>query len=64
MNIYTAQNGEFSVTAKVTIIATGICAAATALLFLLYNNWALSRVKKEHDREVGQGRRWVGNTRV
>ncbi|MCJ1243330.1 hypothetical protein MMC30_000527 [Trapelia coarctata] len=64
VNVYTAQNGEFSVTAKVTIIATGICASMTAFLFLVYNNWALSRVKSEHDKEVGQGRRWVGSTRV
>ncbi|MCJ1285619.1 hypothetical protein MMC26_004960 [Xylographa opegraphella] len=52
VNIYSAQNGDFSVTAKVTVIATGVCAAITALLFLLYNNWALSRVKERHQKEM------------
>ncbi|MCJ1384488.1 hypothetical protein MMC17_007605 [Xylographa soralifera] len=52
VNIYSAQNGDFSVTAKVTVIATGVCSAITALLFLLYNNWALSRVKERHQKEM------------
>ncbi|MCJ1431187.1 hypothetical protein MMC27_000538 [Xylographa pallens] len=54
VNIYSAQNGDFSVTAKVTVIATGVCAAITALLFLLYNNWALSRVKERHQKEIDE----------
>ncbi|MCJ1414190.1 hypothetical protein MMC32_000515 [Xylographa parallela] len=52
VNIYSAQNGDFSITAKVTVIATGVCAAITALLFLLYNNWALSRVKETHQKAM------------
>ena len=34
------------------MIATGICAVITSTLFLLYNFWALARVKRKHAREI------------
>ena len=52
VNIYTLQNGDVSVTAKVTLIATEVCAFVTTLLFLLCNNWALSQVKERHEKEM------------
>ena len=59
VNVYSAQSGQYSSTAKSTTIITGICATASALLFLLYNNWALSGVKAKHHREVQNGGRSV-----
>ena len=58
VNVYSAQNGKFSVTAKITIIATGVCSAITATFFLLYNNWALSKVKARHQLEMERAQRW------
>ncbi|KAI9756109.1 MAG: hypothetical protein M4579_003996 [Chaenotheca gracillima] len=52
INVYTAQNGFFSVTAKVTVIVTGACTLFTGCLFLLYNNCVLKRLKKGHRREM------------
>ena len=51
VNIYSAESGQYSVTAKVTVIVTAACSAVTAALFLLYNNLALSFVKKKHQKE-------------
>ncbi|MCJ1391376.1 hypothetical protein MMC18_004240 [Xylographa bjoerkii] len=64
VNIYSAQNGDFSITAKVTVIATGVCSAITALLFLLYNNWALSRVKERHQEEMDRELKYLGHEGV
>ena len=52
VNIYTARDGEWSVTAKVTAIVIGACVFVMFLLFLLYNQWALARVRKTHNRQV------------
>lgn len=52
VNVYTAQHGNFSITAKVTAIVTGGCTGVTAILFVLYNNWILQRVKTAHQREM------------
>ena len=55
VNVYTQQDGAWSLTAKVTAIVTGACMAITAGLLLLYNMWYLERVRKDHSRN------WVGN---
>lgn len=55
VNIYSAQAGQYSVTAKVTIIVTAACSVVTAALFLLYNNLALEMVKRKHERETREG---------
>lgn len=52
VNVYTAQKGVFSVTAKITAIVTGSCTGVTLLLFVLYNNWILEKVKETHVREL------------
>lgn len=44
--------GQYSVTAKVTVVVTAACSVVTAGLFLLYNTVMLKLVKKKHDREV------------
>ena len=51
VNVYTAQKGVFSITAKITAIVTGSCAGVTLGLFVLYNNWLLEKVRTSHVRE-------------
>lgn len=53
INVYSQQGGRYSITAKVTVIATASCTGIMAMLFLLYNNWILEDVKKRHLRELG-----------
>ncbi|KAL5321950.1 hypothetical protein ACEPPN_009915 [Leptodophora sp. 'Broadleaf-Isolate-01'] len=52
INVYTQQDGAWSVTAKVTAIATGSCMVVTGVLFGLYNFWILEKVKRRHGREM------------
>jgi hypothetical protein len=52
INVYTAQSGYYSITAKVTLIVTGSCMVVTAVLFALYNFLILRRVKKGHQRQM------------
>lgn len=51
VNVYSAQDGVWSVTAKIAAIVTGSCAGVSLLLFLLYHYWALRGIKKEHEKE-------------
>ncbi|EHY58958.1 hypothetical protein HRR83_001777 [Exophiala dermatitidis] len=53
VNVYTAQKGIWSVTAKITAVVTGSCVAAGGFLFAIYNFWALARVKEAHVRDMG-----------
>lgn len=50
--------GQYSVTAKVTVIVTAACSAVAALLFLLYNMVMLKLVKRKHEREIRSAERW------
>lgn len=52
INVYTQQDGAWSVTAKVTAITTGSSMAVTGVLFGLYNFWILEKVKRRHGREM------------
>jgi hypothetical protein len=52
VNIYSAQSGDFSVSAKVTLCVTGGFTGVFLILFALYNFWALQRIKARHDREL------------
>ncbi|KAI2488427.1 hypothetical protein Ptr902_02560 [Pyrenophora tritici-repentis] len=52
VNIYSAQEGQYSVTARVTIVVTAACSVVAAGLFLVYNTVMLRLVKRRHDREV------------
>lgn len=51
VNVYTAQNHQWSITAKVSAIVEAICLAVCGVLFLFYSNWMLARVRNEHNRE-------------
>ncbi|CAO2651458.1 Nn.00g040280.m01.CDS01 [Neocucurbitaria sp. VM-36] len=52
VNVYSAQDGQYSVTATVTIIVTSACSVVAAALFLLYNTVMLRLVKRKHEREI------------
>ena len=49
VNVYTARDGVWSVTAKIAVWVTGGCAGVTILLFVLYNFWLLHRVRRRHE---------------
>ena len=51
VNVYSAQKGVWSITAKVTAIVTGSCALVTGGLFAAYNFWVLDKVRDSHERE-------------
>jgi hypothetical protein len=50
--------GQYSVTAKVTIVVTAACSVVAAGLFLLYNTVMLKLVKRRHEREIREAERW------
>ncbi|KAF2501223.1 hypothetical protein BU16DRAFT_555717 [Lophium mytilinum] len=52
VSVYTAQNRQWSITAKVTVCVTGSCTLIMGLLFVAYNDLVLSRVKRKHEREM------------
>ena len=52
MNVYSARGGTYSITAKVTAIVTGACTGVTLILFILYSQWILRRVKRSHQRDM------------
>jgi hypothetical protein len=37
VNVYTSQHGAWSVTAKVTVAATGACISVSGIAFLVYS---------------------------
>lgn len=58
VNVYSAQDGQYSVTARATVIVTAACSVCAVALLLLYNCVMLGIVKRRHDKEtrvVGQG---------
>ncbi|KAH8799660.1 hypothetical protein F5884DRAFT_905171 [Xylogone sp. PMI_703] len=56
INVYTAQGGHWSVTAKVTVIVIGICTGNMSVLYLVYNHWVLEKVKTPLDKEPARRR--------
>ncbi|KAH7076259.1 hypothetical protein FB567DRAFT_156858 [Paraphoma chrysanthemicola] len=64
VNIYSAQDGQYSVTAKITVIVTSACSVVAAALFLLYNTVMLKLVKRRHEREVREAERWDDGNEV
>lgn len=51
-NVYSAQRGKYSPTAKSTIIVTSVCSVVAAVLLLLYNLVMLRVVKNRHRMEM------------
>jgi hypothetical protein len=50
--VLTEGVGQYSVTAKVTVVVTAACSVVTAALFLLYNTVMLKIVKRKHEKEI------------
>ena len=59
INVYSQQNGKFSITARITLAVTASCTLITAILYFLYNFWILQGIRKEHaeEWEVENGKR-------
>ena len=53
INVYTQHGGNYSITAKVTVIVTSSCTVLMSILFFFYNNWILQNVKENHQKELG-----------
>jgi hypothetical protein len=56
--------GQYSVTAKVTIVVTAACSVVAAALFLLYNTVMLKLVKRKHEKEIKAAERDGGGVDV
>ena len=54
INVYTAQGGYWSVTAKINITIVAVYLLTTAALTLIYNNWHLRKIKTPYDRELAK----------
>ena len=54
INIYTAQGGHWSVTAKITIIVISLCTGNMSVLYLIYNHWILEKMKTTRDRALAK----------
>lgn len=62
VNIYSAQDGQYSVTAKATIVVTAVSSVVAAALFLLYNSVMLMLVKRKHEKETKAEMKRQGGT--
>ncbi|KAF8427956.1 hypothetical protein EV426DRAFT_589110 [Tirmania nivea] len=51
VNVHTAQQGKYSLTAIVSVTVTAVSAAVNGTLWLVYSNWALKRVQEMHAKE-------------
>lgn len=54
-NIYAQQNGSWNVSATVAVVVESVTLVAYLVLFILYNNWLLAKVKEEHYQELEGG---------
>jgi hypothetical protein len=52
VNVYSAQEGVWSITAKITAIVTGSCTGIAGVLFIAYNFVVLANVRRKHHREL------------
>ena len=51
VNVHTAQQGKYSLTAIVSVTVTAVSAVVNGTLWLVYSNWALKRVQEMHAKE-------------
>ena len=52
VNVYSAQKGAWSITAKITAIVAGSSAGVAGALFVAYNFWVLDDVRQTHERQL------------
>lgn len=50
-NIYAQHKGSWSVSAKVAVVVEAVTLVLYLVLFVLYNNWLLEKVKEQHELE-------------
>lgn len=55
INIYTARDGNWSIMALLTVVATGLSAVISLVLTGFYKFWKLKIVKQEHERQTMVG---------
>ncbi|KAE8332982.1 hypothetical protein BDV39DRAFT_166113 [Aspergillus sergii] len=55
INIYTAKNGNWSIMALLTVIATATTAFSSLAVALFYKFWKIRKLKEEHEREQKAG---------
>ena len=55
VNIYTAKNGFWSVTAIVTAIMTATFSVLGLSLYALFDQWLLSKIKRAHNNALNNG---------
>ncbi|KAH8671360.1 hypothetical protein BX600DRAFT_510040 [Xylariales sp. PMI_506] len=60
VTVYTQQSGDWSITAKVSAIVEGGSMGVSIILFVLFNNLLLSRVKKRHGEAVAKAQQDEG----
>ncbi|KAH6670205.1 hypothetical protein B0J14DRAFT_486400 [Halenospora varia] len=63
VNVITTHNNHWSITAKITLIVSGICTGSMFMLFLVYS-WLLEKVKTLKDREVARRKKPKGEKEV
>ncbi|KAI5794268.1 hypothetical protein DFH27DRAFT_565720 [Peziza echinospora] len=51
VNVHTAQQGKYSLTAIITVVVTASSTAINGILWLVYNYWALRKVQELHRQE-------------
>ncbi|GFF99723.1 conserved hypothetical protein [Aspergillus udagawae] len=59
INVYTAKNKYWSIMALLTVAVSGVLAASSAGLTVVYKFWKLRIVEEEHAREIRAGIRKV-----
>ncbi|RDL30194.1 Uncharacterized protein BP5553_10472 [Venustampulla echinocandica] len=57
VNIYTARSGYWSISAIVTATVTGSCTTIMIVIFVVYDKWLLTNIKKEHEKLKKQAMR-------
>ncbi|KAF8856255.1 hypothetical protein BDZ45DRAFT_594438 [Acephala macrosclerotiorum] len=55
VNVYTAQGGHWSTTAKVTIVVIGVFSGNMSILYLIYKYWILEKLKTPLDKVLAKG---------
>jgi hypothetical protein len=63
VNIITAHNNHWSITAKITLAVSGICTGFMFILFLVYS-WLLEEIKTLKDREIARSKKHKGKKEV
>ncbi|KAJ5152440.1 hypothetical protein N7492_009720 [Penicillium capsulatum] len=55
INLYTAHNGDWSIMALLTVIASGLSVASSLSLVIVYKFGKLERLKQEHNQRARTG---------